>query len=302
MDKNFKIWGMSYGLIGDLIMGLPMLEYFEKKYPGSYKYWVIEKKCALSAALYFNHPLIDRIKITDEWGGFGDTDRKLMGACQVKTTSENWKHSRPDWYNFINCVEETAIIAGVHDLTEILSKDEMTPQLHQWFDTGVPDVKCNTYSKKYIPRLDASDKNISIWPFASGTGGKISRSPSVGWWTTMINMINDNGYTVHHFGHPNEPALSTSVLYTHHKELSYFEQVKASLASNISIGTDSGAMWVMGAYSHPSIHLMTNWMNGHAKNFTALEPINDNGKTFFTENGCDHINHIEIMEHIKENS
>ena len=33
MNKNFKIWGTSYGLIGDLIMSLPILNYFEKKYP-----------------------------------------------------------------------------------------------------------------------------------------------------------------------------------------------------------------------------------------------------------------------------
>ena len=55
-------------------MGLPILNYYEKKYPGSYKYWVIQKKCAQCAPLYFNHPLIDRIKITDEWDEFGDYD------------------------------------------------------------------------------------------------------------------------------------------------------------------------------------------------------------------------------------
>ena len=55
-----RIWGFSFGVIGDLVMGLPMLNYFEKKYPGSYKYWVIEKKCADCAPIYFNHPLIDR--------------------------------------------------------------------------------------------------------------------------------------------------------------------------------------------------------------------------------------------------
>ena len=31
VDKNFKIWGVSFSLIGDLIVGLPQLNYFAKK-------------------------------------------------------------------------------------------------------------------------------------------------------------------------------------------------------------------------------------------------------------------------------
>ena len=57
MGKDFKIWGISYGLIGDLIMALPSLTYYEKKYPNSYKIWVIEKKCSQCASLFLNHPL-----------------------------------------------------------------------------------------------------------------------------------------------------------------------------------------------------------------------------------------------------
>ena len=66
-DKNFKIWGVSFSLIGDLIVGLPQLTYFEKKYPGSYKYWGIHKKMSHAAPLFYNHPLIDRIKITSSY-------------------------------------------------------------------------------------------------------------------------------------------------------------------------------------------------------------------------------------------
>jgi ADP-heptose:LPS heptosyltransferase len=64
-DKNLKIWGVSYGPLGDLIMGLPILTYFEKKYPNSYKYYVIQKRSSICAPLYINHPLIDKIKVTD---------------------------------------------------------------------------------------------------------------------------------------------------------------------------------------------------------------------------------------------
>ena len=89
IDKNFKIWGTCYGLIGDLVMSLPILTYFEKKYPGSYKYFAIEQKVSQCAPLFFNHPLIDRIKITDEWSGFGRIDRRLIAGCNIKCTTDN---------------------------------------------------------------------------------------------------------------------------------------------------------------------------------------------------------------------
>jgi len=57
--KDLKYWGVSYGALGDLIMGLPVLRYFEKKSPGSYKYWIMWQKCSFAAPLFINHPLID---------------------------------------------------------------------------------------------------------------------------------------------------------------------------------------------------------------------------------------------------
>ena len=64
MDKNFKIFGVRAGLIGDSIMALPILNYLENKYSNSYKIWVIEKKCSQAAPIYINHPLIDKILIS----------------------------------------------------------------------------------------------------------------------------------------------------------------------------------------------------------------------------------------------
>ena len=57
-----KIWGTSFSLIGDLIMSLPQLIYFKNKYKDTYIYFVIHKKTAYVAPLFFNHPLIDFTK------------------------------------------------------------------------------------------------------------------------------------------------------------------------------------------------------------------------------------------------
>tara|TARA_R110000744_G_scaffold155060_4_gene270271 strand:+ start:6330 stop:7226 length:897 start_codon:yes stop_codon:yes gene_type:complete len=294
MKKNFKIWGFGYGVIGDLVMSIPMLKYYEKQHPESYKIWAIQKKCAQSAPLYLNHPLIDRIKITDEWEKFGPEDKNIINSCDI-SIAEGPQPVSSQWYNDMDCVTHTAAMRGVHNIGEILTKDEMKPKLYKWFDTGLPNVK-STYSKEGRVLGKEYHNNISIWPFAGSPG----RSPSPKWWNIVVDRLIDEGYSVCHYGMPNDPKLSDKKGYYTYPQLSYFDQVKAALASRITIGTDSGAMWVMGAYSHPAINLMTNWLTNHHKNLMALEPVNDNGKTFFAEGGCDNISTEEVVNNVKK--
>jgi ADP-heptose:LPS heptosyltransferase len=279
--KNWKIMGVSYGVIGDLIMGLPVLTYFEKKHPGSYKYWFIEKKVAFTAPLYLNHPLIDCIRITGEWNGFSNKDYEVANDCQVRCTMSNWKHDVLDWYNYRGQVEETARIAGIYDLKDVLTEEELYPKLNRWFDPGFTDPKSNTYSRNHEGKL--MTKTIAIWPFATA-GDKLGRSPSPEWWAKLIQLIQNSGYHVMIMGHPMEPQIpcfqgDRSIPYC--PEKGFFEQIKISLACKMSIGTDSGPMWVLGAYSHPALHLMTNWLPGHTTNFDALTPVNKNGSVIF---------------------
>ena len=298
-----KIWGMSYGLIGDLIMGLPMLTYFEKKYPGSYKYWVIEKKCSITAPIFLNHPLIDRIKITDEWSCIGEVDRNLRSDCDIRTTHGDWKHLSPTWYNDVSCVEETARIAGVDDITDVLTEDELKPSLCRWFDVGLPD-SVSTYSRTHDSDLSEFDNNIALWPFATGEfSDKHSqlRSPSQNWWGMLIAKLADAGYSVYHYGRHSEPSLSESANYKRFTHLSFFQQVKAAMAAKLVMGPDTGSMWVMGAYSHPAINLITNHMPNHTSNLLALAPVNDNAVNLFGDGcRCDNINTDDVMQKIKE--
>jgi ADP-heptose:LPS heptosyltransferase len=307
-NKQIKIWGMSYGLIGDLVMGLPLLNYFEKKYPNSYKYWVIEKKCSFTSPLYLNHPLIDRIKITDEWGLFGKTDLQLVQNCDIvcgKVSNHvkgggpaSW-HDSPDWFNTTSCVEETAKIAGIYDIKEVLTEEELKPKLYKWFDVGLPE-SVSTYSRANENDLSEFENNIAIWPFATGEAG--NRSPSKEWWGKFISKAISSGYSVYHYGRHTEPTLSSpeSSRYKNLTYLPYFEQVKASLASKLVIGTDSGSQWVMGAYSHPAINLITNWLPNHNYNLLGLAPINDNGVNIFEKGGCDNISTDAVLDNIKE--
>ena len=294
MDKNFKIWGTSYGLIGDLVMSLPMLTYFEKKYPNSYKYFVVEKKCSQCIECFINHPLIDRIKVTDNWSGFGEEDIVIYDECDVKTILDQ-KHDDPHWYNSRNCIEETARIAGILDIKQSLDDEELMPKLYRWFPDGFRSVVNTGYSQNYDNSHNKKNNIISLWPFAN-YGINSKRSPSLDWWTETISFLIDKGYDIFHFGYMNEPDLSNSENYKKYTDLSFFEQVKICLGTKLSIGTDSGSMWIMGAYSHPSIHLMTYWMPNHYKNPMSLCPVNKNGMTIFDDASCDNISKDKIIE------
>ena len=198
--KNFRIWGMSYGVVGDLCMSLPMLTYFEKKWLGSYKYFVIEKKVAFTAPLYLNHPLIDCVRITGEWSGFSKEDYEIASTCEFKCTMDNWRHDELDWYNHRGQVEETARIAGIYDLKDWLTEEEMMPKLYQWFDVGL-DKGVSTYAKENDSEAVDYSKTIAIWPFATSAKDKPGRNPSSEWWANLSDAVNQMGYQLAQFGH-----------------------------------------------------------------------------------------------------
>ncbi len=293
--KNLKIWGVSYGLVGDLIMGLPVLTYFEKKYPGSYKVWAIEKKVGQMGQFFLNHPLIDKIQITEEWSGFGIGDYDLASTCIKQCNMGAWQHSPVDWYNYRDCIEETARVAGVDDLLSVLGYEDLYPKLERWFNVGPEDPQYNTYSK-YAPHQAVNDNIVSIFPFATGNGN-IARSPSVRWWNELVYHINGMGFKVWQFGSQSDHKIDGTIYFN---TKTFFEQVKIALSTYLTIGTDSGSMWVMGAYSQPAIHVITNWSQNHHTNFSALVPANRNGMIAFAEGGANAVHHDDVLSQFPE--
>ncbi len=290
-----KTWGVSYGLIGDLIMALPCLTYFRKKWPNCYNYWVIQRKVAQCAPIFINHPMIDRIVITEGWQNEGFSDKLLRAECDFQCLPIPQQIHQPrDWYNYTNAIEETAKLAGIKDLTQVLSPEEMTPYLDMWFPIGPLSEKNHGYSKKF-DRSHLPEGEVAIWPFANYKG-ESNRSPSILWWTNAVNELMNMGFNIKHYGYFTEPTLSDDPRYEKLTELPYFSQVKLALASRFAIGTDSGSMWVMGAYKHPSINLMTNWLGGHRENPLALEPANSRGKTLFAPGSCSNIPINRLIE------
>ena len=306
--SEIKIWGTSFSLIGDLIMSLPQLNYFKKKFPDSYIYFVIHRKISYCAPLFFNHPLIDKIRITDGWSDFGPNDYLIAKECNILTTEIDHKKNMiknrvpvdsENWWNKRSCIEQCALMSNIHDLNDYIDPRELYPMLFQWFDSGFEIAqKKAAYTYKKIDNKENRklNKSISIWPFAA-YGRSKTRSPSVSWWNKFIDVMSMKKINVVHCGYVTEPDLSAnSNYYKKITHLDFLDQIKISLGTNISVGTDSGSMWVLGAYSHPSVNLITNWANNHSENLHAFAPKNINGVNLFSQDGCDNIDVEQVTE------
>ena len=302
-----KIWGTSFSLIGDLIMSLPQLKYFKKKHKNPYINFVIHKKIAYCAPLFFNHPDIDKIIISGEWSSFDSNDYNIASKCDVVTTKLDHKnkkildryHDDKYWYNKRSCIEETALMSGINDFNETLSENEKIPYLTKWFDTGFEDIQkkaAYTYEKVDSKKNDVLSKSVAVWPFA-GYGRSKNRNPNLNWWKSLVSDFNKKSIKVFHFGYINEPNLSEDKTYYEKlTDLDFFSQIKISLGSKLSIGTDSGSMWVLGAYSHPSLIISTNWYENHKSNLLATIPPNINSDVIFKENGFESLSVDEVIE------
>lgn len=305
-DKNFKIWGIGYGLVGDIIMQLPLFTYFEKKYPGSYKYLVIEKKVSFCLNLFINHPLIDRIKVTNHWSNVGEEDLKLARECNIidraldldkgirKPPFKGKWHKDSHWYNHYNFIDEIAYIFGVNDLCNVLNEDERIPKLYKWFPSTSKNI--NAYTKEETSN-ESFKSNIAIWPYAGYVSGLGNRNASINWWKKLVSALINKGYTVSHFGIDNH-IFSNNSNYKRYHGYNFFEQIKLSLLTGIAIGNDNGAMWAMAAYGHKCINLLTDYLPSYKDSEFSISPVGINTYSFFEYGSADNIRIEDILEKV----
>lgn len=303
---NVKIWGIRGGGMGDLMQASPILNYMEKKYPGSYKYYVINRKCAQAAPVFLNHPLIDNVHVLEEWETLGPNDIKLRDSCDI-IFDVNPPFRDKEWYNEMNAVDQAARMAGIDDLDDVLSPEEKIPVLTKWWlnPEATKDVRNNGYRQiEYDTKTPT--KKVGIFPFAmynasnhtyDDAADNRQRNPNLPWWEVVCELLStDLGYEVRHFGWWDEPDIRFTDRYTHD---SYFEQIKLACECDVLIGTDTGTMWFPGALGIPSIHLMTYWAPNHRSNPTAFEPVNKNGKLMFNENSCSRIKPMAVVDYVQ---
>jgi ADP-heptose:LPS heptosyltransferase len=284
MNKNFKLFSGRASLIGDTIMFLPALNYLETKYPNSYKIFPISKKTSQSAPLFINHPLIDKIYVLEQEESLSVQDIKLIKDCDLAINPFPNHPDVKDWYNYYNCIEETIRMAGIN-LKEFnsLPVDLKKPKLEKWF------------------KISKNEKTIAIWPFAC-YGVDTGRNPSIEWWQKLLKIL-DKDYRVFHFGADAEPNLGEG-LNNYYKltNLSFLEMIKITLGCDLSIGTDSGSSWVIGAYGFPQINLILKNSPEHKQNFNAFSPENylNNKIDLIGLNGKDSINIQDLLNSINK--
>ena len=278
-----KIWGTRFSLVGDIIMSLPILDYLHEIHGDIYTHFCIAQKCQQSLPLFLNQPLINNIKISDQHEGLGEDDFKIIKECDIVINVAPNHPKEQDWYNYRSCVEETALMAG------------FDPSI---FSNRIPNLI--QYWQDDIALFNNGKKTIVIWPFA-GYGQGASRSPSLNWWNECINILLEK-YNIIHAGVDTEPVISSNPNYKRITNLSFFEQVKASLNCDLAVGTDSGSMWVLGAYGKiPQINLITNWLPSHNSNLLSLAPTGKRTINMFGHGICDNINITELVNKINEN-
>jgi len=274
-------------LLGDIVVSIPFLTYLEKLYPQSYKMVFIDRKCQSIAPLLINHPLIDKIYVSEV-------------ADQLTQNEENYFKKfnlvfEPfpqiyfgNWWNEMNFIEATFRLNclrnhGYVDPNQwhILTDDERFPRLYQWFD---------------VPR---QNKTIAIWTNAGYNTKKDltsqQRSPNVAFWERLVINLNKIGYTINQYGTPNVEKIEST---QNRLGLSLFEAVKESLGCDLVIGADSGSQHILGAYGHPQIILYTNWRHDHIKNFESMCPVNYNNNLIkiFGLNGINNINIEKVLD------
>lgn len=282
--SNKRLWIGRADLIGDCVTALPMLKYFEDLYPKSYKYWPILRKISQAAPLFFNHPLIDKIVISDFDEGFGQNDKALHSQCDIGLNVRP-QHKEYDWYNYRHMVLETWTMAGLKEEDyNSLSDFDKQPYLVRW------------WNKK------PANKTIAVHCFA-GYGRDNQRNPTQNYWEYLIDELTKLGFTIIRLGHSREPNFLRNNSNSHYFDLrkfSFIEQIQMALDCNLYIGTDSGfSLCVAAYYEIPQITILCNWNINHTQNFTALEPLSNKNITMIGLPDCDQVPQIQVIDKVK---
>ncbi len=277
-------------------MSVPALSWIEKRFPSSYKYWQIARKCSQSAPIYFNHPFIDKIVISDCEEGMGPRDHAIAATCDLvfNTTPSHPDGDDRGWVNRYNIYEESWRMTGIPlEEYKLLTPYEQRPHLTQWFDIekqskGTIAIFCaSAYGKR------------QLWH---------SRFPTRNWYVNLINRLTLEGYKIIQFGHPNDyvdegGSLSNDTSSADARNLEFFTQVKTALGCSLAIVTDSGSGLVLAAYeSLPTITLLTNHTPGHVQNFTAFSSNSPLNQSFVGLGSADNISIDEVVLAVKERS
>lgn len=287
--KAMKVWANRGSQIGDCIASLALTAFMRQRFPDCYTHWQVARRHAHAIPLFYNHPLIDHLFVSDGDEGYGPRDWEIARLCHVHTPLMP-EHPEPHipWPNVRSFYQETFVMGGL--------------TMDHW--NSVPDV--NTLRPTLTPWfiVERRPKTVAYWPCAAYGQTQIrrSRNASRPWAQALVTRLRAEGYSVLQCGHPNDYADCGGPLEgaTDVRHLSFVDLIRASLGCDVVIGTDSGAGIAIGAYSHPQVTLLTDHFPGHTTNLEAFQPWNPNNRSLVGVGSADAIPLDSVLQGVHD--
>lgn len=297
MSHHPSCWGVRGSQIGDCVTALSVYAWVRQRWPDMFTYWQVARKHAHAVPLFYNHPLVDQLVISDCDEGMGPRDLAIARQCSI---AFNVMPEHPDprlsWPCAFTFHEETFRMAGLPvEEYRAMAPEVRRPRLSQWF------------------AVERRVRTIAYWPCAAygvvqtitlpdGRRVERSRNASRAWAQAMVDRLVAEGYTVLQCGHPRDyadcggPLVGAQDL----RAMTFMEMIQVSLGTDTVLGTDSGAGIAIGAYGHPQVSLLTPHFPGHVCNLTAFEPDNPNNVSLVGKSSADDITHDAVVAALRQ--
>jgi ADP-heptose:LPS heptosyltransferase len=88
LKKNYSIHGIRGSQIGDSVAALSVLNYLKLILPDSYVTWQVARKHIQAVPIFYNHPFIDRLAISDGNEGYGIKDIEMVKNSNFSISSK----------------------------------------------------------------------------------------------------------------------------------------------------------------------------------------------------------------------
>lgn len=270
-----KYCGFCPARIGDVAMMTVAARALKTIEPDCHLTFVVSPYCGTSAALYLNHPHIDRVHILHKYNdGFDEVDLEWLKREKfdhIFNPMQDHDHSRPWWRERIQTLES----AHMHGLS-LPEGDAGKIELAKWFEPN----------KRFV-------EYVAFAPFPGFYMGKTNhKSIPLETAQDIVDYIVGKGYGVLQIGGPNEPQISGALKL----DTDYFGSVQNILGCKGLICGDSGINWIASGYDFPAIGLYAYDIYG-PQFIRNIQPINPNA-TYLSAQTVGDISLDLIMQHV----
>lgn len=267
-----KILFGHHGQFGDIVLGLPALEFIKGRKDDIIIDLAINKKYMDMAPLFYNHYAVNSIVITDSYENFpSPKDNNTILARKYDHIFDPMApHIIDRWYDLMHQTESVLFDYKIHPNGEYFDK---RIYLEKWFDP----IDC--------------EKSIALAAFPGFYGGlNNNKALSIIKAQKIVEICKSLGYKIIQIGGQDEPKLEGTFV----SKTSYFDSVRTILGCKLLICGDSGINWVMSGYEMKILGLYSNAYYG--SKICNIQPINPNAKYLDSDN----VNNISL-DLIKEN-